>query len=132
MAPFTTATLPLQSWRKLTSLRRQGRLCFRLDAVHGNRARFRAAIKTDAATRAVPPGVARGMKPVGIQLRRQLQALGWTGLHAEPASLAFLDIDCDLTARWACHVSPRCCDLLCCRPLQPFGGLAKLIELFPE
>jgi hypothetical protein len=89
------------------SLRCRERFAFCFYAVDSNRARLWATVKTDSATGAVVPGVAGGMNPVGTQLWRQFQALGRAGLNAYPASFAFLDIDCDLTARLACHLSPR-------------------------
>src|SRR5579859_132339 len=107
MAALTTATFPLQSWRMFDSWRWGDHLCFRLDAIDGNRARFRAAVKTDSTTGAVVPRVARRMVAVGVQRRLQFHALGRTGLDTQPAALTLLDIDRDFTSRLSRHASPR-------------------------
>src|SRR6185437_9449782 len=99
------ATLPLQSWRMRASRWDCERRCWLLGSrqpVHGNGAGLRAAVEADAAAGAVLAGVTRRMHAVGTQLRRQLQALGRAGIHAQPATLALLNINRDLATR--CHV----------------------------
>src|SRR5215470_2119683 len=99
MAPFTTATLPLQSCRMFSSLP----LARRRPPVHGDRAGLGTTVETDAAAGAVMPGVARGMHTIGAQLRRQLQALRRTAVHAQSAALALLDVNRDFPACLRCH-----------------------------
>ena len=43
------------------------------------------------------------MYTVLAQLRRQLKALGWTGLYAQPASFALFDVNGNFAARLTCH-----------------------------
>src|SRR5512135_3703252 len=102
MAPFTTATLPLQSCR-IRRLLGAGSV----QTKHRDRSRLRTAVEADAATGTGVAGVAGGMNAVGAQLRRQLQALGRAGLHAQPAPLALRYVDAYRTACFR-HDLPRC------------------------
>ena len=71
--------------------------------VYGQSARLRAAIEADAASSAIMAAVARPMHAVVIQFRSQLEALRRAGLDAKPATLAFLQIDGHIAARWSWH-----------------------------
>src|SRR5512138_3165969 len=96
IAPFTTATLPLQSCR-MHDLRFRSFLgCFH--AIDGDRSRFRTAIEADATAGASFTDVARRMHAVGVQAVFQLQHLRRTGLDAETAAFAFLLIHDNTTA----------------------------------
>src|SRR5438045_402245 len=107
MAPLTTATLPLHSWRMRASFfgERWRRRSFPgrwLQPVDLQRARLRATVETNAAAGAAFPRVARGMYAISAQFPRQFQAFGRAGFHAQAAPLALLDINGDLAPR--CHV----------------------------
>src|SRR6266576_4103936 len=134
-----TATLPLQSCRMFAScLHGRSGFGWGCQAEHSDRARLRTAIKADAASGAIVAGIARRMHAVMAQFRREFQALGRAGFHAQPASLALLDIDRHFTARWARHayhlissLSHRC-GLRRMRILQPLGLFAILVQLRTE
>ena len=81
MAPFTTATLPLQSWRMLASL---GDSRFQRSDLPVNRegARFWTTVEANAAAGAIVPTIAGRVYAVGAQFGRQLQALRRAGLYA--------------------------------------------------
>src|SRR5512146_2306828 len=99
------ATLPLESWRMRASVLGCGLragLFGSGQTVNGNGAGLGAAVETDAATGAALAAVTRRMHAVGAQVRRQHQALGGAGLHAQAAALTFLNINGDLATR--CHV----------------------------
>src|SRR6516164_3899042 len=73
-------------------------------SVHGNGARFRAAIKADTTAGAALPRVLRRMHAVGAQLSRQLETLRRAGLHAQPTSFALFAVDVNLAAYERCHI----------------------------
>src|SRR5438270_9859067 len=102
MAPFTTATLPLQSCRMLASwLRLPGR---RAKPVNRNRSRLRTAIETNPATGAAFPGVPRRMHTVGAQLWSQLQAFGRARIDTKPAALALIHVDQNVSPSLCRHI----------------------------
>src|SRR6516225_9634511 len=112
MAPFTMATLPLQSCRMGFSLEVGGDgsvdgsrnfissrwLQRRRETIHGDRAGFGAAIEADAASGAVFAGVMRRMHAVGVELGPQLQTFGRTGFNTQSAAFAFFFVDEDVAS----------------------------------
>src|SRR3974390_670713 len=103
MAPFTMATFPLQSCRMGTSSEAR-RLRRRRQSVDRDGSRFGTAVEADAAPGADFAGVHRGMHAVCVQVAAQLQALGRTGLDAQPAPLALFDADGDISSCWSRHI----------------------------
>src|SRR5579859_3543928 len=101
MAPFIRAMFPLQSCRTFASFR--NRFGWYWHTIHSDRARLRAAVEANAAAGAVS-GVVRRMDAIGAQLLREHQTLRRTGLNAEPAALALLNVDDDVASRLTCHV----------------------------
>src|SRR5438445_183931 len=98
MAPFTTATLPLHSWRMFASFSHD-QLKRRQQAENCDGSRLRAAIEADAAAGAPLAGKACGMHAIGAQLGHQFETLGWARLHTQPTSFALFHVDRDSTAR---------------------------------
>src|SRR5882672_11025965 len=98
------ATLPLHSWRMAVSLLRVYQLETRSEPEHRDGAGFGAAVEADAASGAAFALVMRGMHAVGTQVGREFQALGRARLHTQPASFAFINIDCDVAPCLRCHI----------------------------
>src|SRR5438876_5771991 len=98
-------------------------------AIDGNCAWLRAAIEADAASGAVFTGVVRGMNAVCAQLRQQNQAFRRAGLHAQPASFAFIHVYGNIPACLRWHNLPRSNWFLRLGALQPLCLFAVLIEL---
>src|SRR5215469_2744423 len=112
------ATFPLQSCRMGISLK-NGWFWRRRETIHGDRAGLRAAIEADTAAGAAVAGIDGGMYAVSVQLRAKLQAFRRTGLNAQSAAFALLDVDQDV-ASWCCHIHlvvsvacGRCSHLVC-------------------
>src|SRR5580765_4147632 len=134
-----TATLPLQSCRMFASClhRRRRRFGGNCQAEDRDRPGLWTAIEADPTPGATVAAIMRRMDAVMAQFRREFQALGRAGFHAQPASLALLDINSHFTSRWArhaCHLislSHRC-GLRRMRILQPLCLFAILVQLRTE
>src|SRR5215469_16718477 len=127
-----TATLPLHRWRIIGSLGlSHHRLGGRRQPVHGDCPWLWTTIKANPTARAVLASVAHGMYTIAAQLRCQEQAFGRAGLHAQPASLTFLDTDHHLSPRSPFHIySSRCvCRLRMLQPFRPFAVFVKLVTV---
>jgi len=99
-----TATLPLHRWRIIGSLGLSHHRPGGRQPVHGDCPWFWTTIEANPTARAVLASVAHGMYTIAAQLRCQEQAFGRAGLHAQPASLTFLDTDHHLSPRSPCHI----------------------------
>src|SRR5690242_10357132 len=72
-------------------------------AINGDGAGLGAAVEADAAAGTVVAGVTGRMDAVGVQVRFQFQALGWTGIDAKTASFALVEVDRYFASCRACH-----------------------------
>src|SRR5260370_38243138 len=102
MAPFTIATLPLQSCRMGCSLG-EGFLG-RRQPEHNDGAGLGTAVETDSAAGAAVAGVVCRVNAICIQFRQGFEAFGRAGLDAESAALALFDANQDLTPRISRHI----------------------------
>src|SRR3974390_270989 len=125
-APFTTATLPLQSCRMGALRLNVGRLG-NTKAIHGDGAGFGTNVEADAAARAIHAGVPRRMNTIGIQSRQQFEAVGRAGVHANATAFAFFLVDGDFASGGG-HGSP----FLKRGPLQPARLFAIRIQFLSE
>src|SRR6266567_3778358 len=64
---------------------------------------LRAAVEADAASGATFAGVVRRVHAVAAQFEREFKTLGRARLHAQPAPLAFVDVDCNVSSCLRCH-----------------------------
>src|SRR6266568_95629 len=118
MAPFTMATLPLQSCRMGCSLG-EGFLR-RRQPEHNDGAGLGTAVETDSAAGAAVAGVMRRVNAICVQFRQEFEAFGRAGLDAESAAFALFDANQDIAPRFACHIhlaaaitDGRCNHLVC-------------------
>src|SRR3974390_3711089 len=72
--------------------------------VYGYGSGLRAAVEAGAASGAAFSGVSRRMYAVLAEFRCEFQAAGRAGIHTQPATFAFLNIDRYVTAWWCRHV----------------------------
>ena len=98
--------LALHSWRINPFRLTNSLLWWRFQSIDRDGSRFRAAIKADSAACAASSQITRRVYAITAQLRRQIQASGRTGFHAQSATFALFHADGHFSSRLARHASP--------------------------